>query len=137
MTPLAGRVTGTGFGSPGFRVPNRGCICRNLRQSDSSRTRRDAGSRLGIRLLLAILLSPHTREVAGSSPAAPIRNLAVTLGCVPTGRPSASPCNAFEYPACERHLRSAPYVSLLEGPGVDRVAVAHQLEQAWFAELLG
>jgi hypothetical protein len=28
-------------------------------------------------------------------------------------------------------------VSLLEGPGVDRVAVAHQLEQAWLVELLG
>ena len=35
--------------------------------------------------------------------------------------------------ACERHARSAPYVSLLEGPGVDRVAVAHQPEQASLA----
>ena len=51
------------------------------------------------------------------------------------GRPSA--CDAFKYPGCERHVRSAPYVSLLEGPGVDRVAVANQLEQASFAELLG
>jgi hypothetical protein len=52
-------------------------------------------------------------------------------------RPSASPCDAFEYPARERHLRRAPHVSLLEGPGVDRIAVAHQLEQAWLAELRG
>jgi hypothetical protein len=56
------------LGSLGFRVPDRACICRNLRQSDSSRTRRDPGSRLGIRLLLAILLSPHTREALGSRP---------------------------------------------------------------------
>jgi hypothetical protein len=52
-------------------------------------------------------------------------------------RASASPCDPFEYPARERHLRRAPYVSLLEGPGVDRVAVAHQLEEAWFGEFCG
>src|SRR5213592_4421282 len=52
-------------------------------------------------------------------------------------RPSAVACDAFKYPGCERHVRSAPYVSLLEGPGVDRVAIANQLDQAWFAELLG
>jgi HAMP domain-containing protein len=52
-------------------------------------------------------------------------------------QPSASPCHAFEYPAGKLHLRRAPYVSLLEGPGVDRVSVAHQLKHAWFAELLG
>ena len=28
-------------------------------------------------------------------------------------------------------------MSLLEGPGVDRVAVANQLLQAWFVEVLG
>ena len=28
-------------------------------------------------------------------------------------------------------------MSLLEGPGVDRVAVANQLQQAWFVEVLG
>src|SRR5262249_32914406 len=49
---------------------------------------------------------------------------------------SASACNAFEYPCCEWCVRASPYVSLLEGPGIDRVAVANQLEQAWFVEVL-
>src|SRR5512133_3794452 len=35
------------------------------------------------------------------------------------------------------HVRRAPDVSFLERPGVDRVAVANELEQVWFAELLG
>src|SRR3954469_1274878 len=50
---------------------------------------------------------------------------------------SASFCDAFQHPAGEGHARSAPYVSLLEGPGVDRAAVADEVEQAWLAELLG
>jgi hypothetical protein len=50
---------------------------------------------------------------------------------------SASPCHAFEHPGGERHVRSAPYMSLLEREGVDRVAGSHQLEHAWFLELFG
>ena len=56
---------------------------------------------------------------------------------VTAGGPRASPCGALEHPARERHRWRAPDVSLLEGPGVDRAAVAHQLEHAGFAELLG
>src|SRR5262245_34880126 len=43
---------------------------------------------------------------------------------------------ACKQAACERHLPGAPYVSLLERPGVDRVAVADQAEQARLGELL-
>src|SRR4029453_18759049 len=41
------------------------------------------------------------------------------------------------YPGWKGHVWSAPDVSLLIRPRVDRAAVANQLEQAWFAELLG
>ena len=51
-------------------------------------------------------------------------------------RASASACDAFQCPRRQRHVRSAPYVSLLEGPGVDRAAVANQLEQPWFVQVL-
>src|SRR4051794_11316403 len=50
---------------------------------------------------------------------------------------SASPCGALEHPGDERHPRRPPYVALLEGPGVDRVALAHQVEYPRFPELLG
>ncbi len=43
----------------------------------------------------------------------------------------------FEYPGCEWHVRGAPYVSLLEGLRVDGAAVAHQLKEAWFGQLVG
>jgi hypothetical protein len=59
-----------------------GAICGNPIPLAKSR---DTRSPLGIGPGVAILCSPHTREVAGSSPAAPIWNLAVTLLCVPTG----------------------------------------------------
>jgi hypothetical protein len=52
------------------------------------------------------------------------------------GPGSASLRGAFEYPACEWHLRGAPYVARLEGPGVDRATVANQLKQPRFVELL-
>ena len=51
-------------------------------------------------------------------------------------RASAGACHPVEQPGCERHVRSAPYVSLLDGPGVDRVAVTNQLEQPWLVEVL-
>ena len=50
---------------------------------------------------------------------------------------SPGPGGAFEHPRDRWHVRGAPHVSLFEGPGVDGVAVAHQLEQAWLAELRG
>src|SRR5512132_4401251 len=50
---------------------------------------------------------------------------------------SPGPRGAFEKPPDRWHVRRAPHVSLLEGPCVDRAAVANQLEQTWFAELLG
>lgn len=50
---------------------------------------------------------------------------------------SAGPGNAFDHPAWQRHVWSAPDVSLLIGPGVDRVAVTNQVEHMWFPELVG
>jgi hypothetical protein len=43
-------------------------------------------------------------------------------------------CDAFKDAADERHT---PHVSLLEGPSVDRVAVANEPEYAQLGELLG
>ena len=50
---------------------------------------------------------------------------------------SSGPGQAFESPPNPWHVRGTPDVSLFEGPHVDRVAVANQLEQAWLAELDG
>ena len=41
-----------------------------------------------------------------------------------------------KHPARERHARSAPHVSLLVRPGVDRAAVTNELAQARLAELV-
>jgi hypothetical protein len=46
------------------------------------------------------------------------------------GGTSASPCNAFEHPSRERHMRRPPDVSVLERPRVDRVPALYQLKQA-------
>src|SRR5262249_24643507 len=54
-------------------LPNHACIARTLRQSDFAGATPQAPISLGIWPRLVLLLSPHTREVAGSSPAAPIR----------------------------------------------------------------
>jgi hypothetical protein len=43
----------------------------------------------------------------------------------------------LEHPTYERRAGSAPNLSLLKRPRVDRAAVAHQLQQAWFTEFLG
>jgi hypothetical protein len=45
-------------------------------------------------------------------------------------RALASPCDAFEYPSRERHVRRAPDVSFLERPRVNWVSVPYQLKQA-------
>ena len=58
--------------------------------------------------------------------------------CPGSASPGVSdPGDTFEDPARERHVPGAPDVPLLVGPGVDRAAVANQLEQARFAEVLG
>jgi hypothetical protein len=44
------------------------------------------------------------------------------------GGTSASPCDAFEHPSRERHVRRAPDVSFGERPRVDRVPVPYQLK---------
>jgi hypothetical protein len=44
------------------------------------------------------------------------------------GGTSASPCDPFEHPSRERHVRRAPDVSFLERPRVDRVPVPYQLK---------
>ena len=46
------------------------------------------------------------------------------------------PGGAFEHPRDRWHVRRAPHVSILKGPGVDRVAIANQLKHARFIELL-
>jgi hypothetical protein len=46
-------------------------------------------------------------------------------------------CHTFKYAGCERHVPRAPHVSLLEGPGVDRVAVANEPEHAGVSQLNG
>src|SRR5271166_2970513 len=50
---------------------------------------------------------------------------------------SPRPGGACENAPCQWHVRGAPHASLLKWPGVDRVAVANQLEQAWLVQLLG
>jgi hypothetical protein len=94
--PLAPPATRHRLGSEGSRVPNHACICCNLRQSDSSRQEaggpisasgRAPGRRLppashararqnDIGARSAVGERPlHTREDAGSKPAAPIKRL--------------------------------------------------------------
>src|ERR1700735_5450961 len=49
----------------------------------------------------------------------------------------ARPGRALEYSCWQWHVPSTPHGSLLEWPGVDRVAVSHHFQHSWFAELVG
>jgi hypothetical protein len=101
---------------------------RELRRpTDDVKDQRHNGRRHCERLLISVVCrsAPRMQNEAANS----IRRLAHG-GCQRSGGTSASPCDTFEHPSREGHVRRAPDVSFLERPRVDRVPVPYQLKQA-------